>query len=149
MAVVEPLAFAWLETCNFNVMRLAWGSQLTIEAQDQPSAFAAVVEQVPNLALRVPKASDLAFQVNLPKESAVIHGMRINRITKWNNLQARIWHQAIAQTKFYALVETDFSTDATRTIPIGTGTRGVAGEVLAELKGFVEYGFGHLVETAQ
>ena len=73
----------WLESAPPTV-RLAFGSILVIPAANKVEGYKLLQDHVRALAIDAEKSSDLLYQINRPRPSAIINGLIINRLSKWS-----------------------------------------------------------------
>lgn len=118
MGIFGPLARRWLELSP-PTSRLALGAVLFQPAEHPQEAYRLLGAYVPSLRLDSEGCSDLLYQINRPRMSAVHNGLRINRLMKWSAASYRLTRLAIApepqqfsQIELYlvARVELDINT---------------------------------------
>jgi hypothetical protein len=85
LATFRQLMLRWfaLETCP-SLVRLAFGAVLFQPVDDRPTGYRRLAVYLPSVALDPEGASDFFYQINRPRESTSITGLRINRLSKWS-----------------------------------------------------------------
>jgi len=73
----------WFKLVNVPAKRLAMGHVLLSPAPSKEAAYNALVPFLKKSVNVVPEMSDLLFQVNRPRNSKLVKGIEINRLSKW------------------------------------------------------------------
>ncbi len=80
------LATSWLRVCP-PVTRLAFGAVLFQPTADQRAGYLQIAKYLHWVKLDPDGSSDFFYQINRPRDSTSgIHGLRINRLSKWSVL---------------------------------------------------------------
>lgn len=80
---LSKLADKWLGM-RPAVSRLAFGVILIQPVNDPRFGYMKISEYLPNVQIDPDNSSDFFYQINRPRDSAKIPGLRINRLTKWS-----------------------------------------------------------------
>lgn len=83
-----PLAKKWLSR-KMEISRLAWGGVLVLPVTDREEGYKKLSRFLPQLKIDASGSSDLGYQINRPRLSKAIQGLRINRLCKWSVALAR------------------------------------------------------------
>ena len=70
-----------------DVLRLAFGAVLVRKIEDHASANRVFSRFLPDVTLDEMGSEDFLYQINRPRESHRMPGLRINRLTKWSVMQ--------------------------------------------------------------
>jgi hypothetical protein len=94
-----PLMNRWfeLETCP-SVQRLALGTVVLQPVQDLRTGYQQLMQYLNSVQLDVDNSSDFLFQINRRRDSTVVPGLRINRLSRWSvaSMQRQIISMPIA-----------------------------------------------------
>ncbi len=82
-----PAMNRWLRISP-STIRLAFGAYLATPVGDRPTGYTQLSRFLHYVQLDPVGASDFFYQVNRPRESKTILGLRLNRLTKWSVLLA-------------------------------------------------------------
>jgi hypothetical protein len=84
IGVFAPLMNRWfeLETCPA-VQRLAFGAVMLQPVQDQQTGYQRIMEYLPSVQIDTDNSSDFTYQINRKRNSRVIPGLSINRLSRW------------------------------------------------------------------
>jgi hypothetical protein len=79
----EPIA-KWfsLPDCP-ELIRLAFGAVLLIPAESRVSGYEALGSFLPSVKIDAKNSSDFQYQINRPRQSSVLSGLTVNRLSKW------------------------------------------------------------------
>ena len=80
---LKSVAAGWLGSSP-DVIRLAFGAILLKKVPDIKSAYRILAPFLPNVTTPGEEASDFQYQINRPRQSRSIEGLRVNRLTKWS-----------------------------------------------------------------
>ncbi len=69
---------------DLQVVRVAFGANLVQPANDLRDAHLKLKGYLADLRIDPENSFDVLYQINRPRESAVIQGLRINRLSKWS-----------------------------------------------------------------
>jgi hypothetical protein len=84
------LAKNWLKR-NVSLKRIAWGGVLVLPVASKEDGYKRLGSFLPQLKIDPSGSSDLSYQINRPRQSKVIQGLRVNRLCKWSvALQQRL-----------------------------------------------------------
>ena len=85
LATFHQLMLRWfaLETCP-SLIRLAFGAVLFQPVDDRQTGYRRLAVYLPSVTLDPEGASDFLYQINRPRASSEITGLRINRLSKWS-----------------------------------------------------------------
>ena len=80
-----PLMNRWfeLETCP-SVQRLALGAIVLQPVQDLQTGYQQLMQYLNSVQFDVDNSSDFLYQINRRRDSTVVPGLRINRLSKWS-----------------------------------------------------------------
>jgi hypothetical protein len=103
-----------LEDCP-DLARLAFGSVLLDTVDSREAGYRQLGRFLPAITLDE-NSSDFSYQINRPRQSAVIHDLKINRVSKWSvgKFQAFVASDAgiaFADRSFACRLETDINSD--------------------------------------
>ena len=73
---------SWFETCP-EVVRIAFGAILDIPVVDRIAGYKMLTQFLPDFPIDVENSVDFLYQINRPRMSTNIDGLRINRLMKW------------------------------------------------------------------
>jgi len=73
----------WLKDCPSTV-RLAYGAVLLEPVENREKGYLRVAEYVPAVKIDPLGSEDFLYQINRPRESTTVKGMRLNRLSKWS-----------------------------------------------------------------
>lgn len=89
LAVVVELAEEWLNSSDmFRLNRLAFGAVLLNPVESLHSGYENLKDFLPFLNLG--SLSDFNYQVNRRRDSKVVEGLSINRLTRWNVIRRQL-----------------------------------------------------------
>lgn len=110
----------WLAICPA-LVRLALGVVVHEPALDKVTAYRKLAQYLPAVTVDPDGSQDLLYQINRPRNSAVLEGLKINRLSKWSaalfvSLRMEITGQQVQQQRVGAgahscRVELDLNTD--------------------------------------
>ena len=121
LGTIGPMARA-LVAGSEPIVRIALGVEQFESAQDVDAAYAILSDRISPRMGDLKGASDLIFQINRPRESGAVPGLRINRLAKWVVSQRQKVTLVPATGEFVAEgdpevaaeVQTDVNTDLAR-----------------------------------
>ena len=79
---LNKLTTKWLEVCP-PTNRLAVGIVLMQVVADRRSGYVQLSEYLPSVKIDPDNSTDFHYQINRPRSSKVVPGLKINRLTKW------------------------------------------------------------------
>ena len=79
---LNKLTTKWLEVCP-PTNRLAVGIVLIQVVADRRSGYVQLSEYLPSVKIDPDNSTDFHYQINRPRTSKVVPGLKINRLTKW------------------------------------------------------------------
>jgi len=79
----------WLEATQLPINRIAFGSMLLCHTANRAEAYRHLGDLLTSVKVD-PGMHDLLFRVNWRRASKVIEGLKLNRLTTWNSLEARV-----------------------------------------------------------
>jgi len=100
------LMLRWLAGCP-PLQRLAFGAVLTRPVDDLLTGYRQISDYLPFVQLDPESSSDFSYQINRPRNSTVISGLRINRFSRWS--VARVFASTF-DTQIGCRVELDINT---------------------------------------
>jgi hypothetical protein len=116
----SQLMTRWLAVCPA-LVRIALGVVAHEPALDKPTAYRKLAQYLPSVTLDPDGSQDLLYQINRPRNSTVIEGLKINRLSRWSaavflSLRVEITGQQVQQQQARAgehscRVELDINTD--------------------------------------
>jgi hypothetical protein len=114
----------WLSQCP-DIIRIAYGATLFENVKDIISGHRRLADFLPKVEIDAENSTDFSYSINRPRESRIIPGLKINRLTKWN-----IMHFGVLELNTGVSVdipeniacrlELDINTFQKHTIPIPT-----------------------------
>lgn len=132
----EPLG-RWLSSSgDVPFVRIASGATLLRPVPDIAGGNLAVLAYLPFVQLNAEVARDIFFQTNFPRQSKVVDGITLNRISRFMSAAAQVINIQsgspipTVDTQYLCRVELDFSTNADRQEPIPTASRSALYEEL-------------------
>jgi len=133
----------WLTSVNFGVMRLGFGLQALLPAEDKISAYKRLQGLVPSVKIEPETTTDLLYQINRPVLSRTLVGsIRLNRLMKWSAIffgitQVQTTPTSVRATPLggshYASLDIDVNTPADLSDPLEGGSLGAIFDELVEL----------------
>ena len=84
---LKRVAVGWLGFSP-DVIRLAFGAILLKKVPDIQSAYRILAPFLPNVTTPGEEAYDFQYQINRPRQSRSVEGLRVNRLTKWSVMQS-------------------------------------------------------------
>jgi hypothetical protein len=105
----------WIRDTPTSLFRIAYGAVLRLPAADKASAYKVLGQLIPSLKVDPDNSSDLMYQINRARQSKVIDGLRINRLSKWLAIHFGVI-EAVSRVKgsgseHFCRVELDVNTD--------------------------------------
>lgn len=79
----RPLMLRWLDSSCPAIRRLAFGATLVRSVETREDGYRFLAPYLPRVALDPEGSSDFSYQINRPRESSVLSGLRLNRLSKW------------------------------------------------------------------
>lgn len=73
----------WLDDCPA-IVRLAYGAVALEPVDNRMAGYVRIAEYLPAVKIDPAGSEDFFYQINRPRESRVIKGMRLNRLSKWS-----------------------------------------------------------------
>jgi len=117
--VFSVLMLRWLATCP-TLVRLAFGATVHQPVRDKVAGYQRLAEYLPDLRVDPERSEDLLYQINRPRTSGVVDGLKINRLSRWSVAQF-MWfrlavgtaiQQNVAAATVSCRIDMDISTDA-------------------------------------
>lgn len=112
----------WLELPDIpQIQRLAFGATLVHPTESAAEAQNFLTPMLPSLRIASEHTSDLTFQINRPRKSAVSSGITVNRLSRWSVVAYSIMTMEVAsqpslgvlnEQRFAAQLQTDVNTAA-------------------------------------
>jgi len=87
---------SWLETHRYPFNRLAFGAILMRETESGEAAYEQLDDLLIALEVDPKRMRDLLYQVNWPRQSEILQGLTLNRLTTWSVL--RLVRKLVAMT---------------------------------------------------
>lgn len=78
-----PLMTHWLEGSP-GLVRLAFGLVVHEPSQDRVTSYRKLAQYLPFVRLDPEHSEDFWYQINRPRQSSVIDGLKINRLSRWS-----------------------------------------------------------------
>jgi hypothetical protein len=82
-ATFSAIMSNWLKDCPSTV-RLAYGGVLLEPVESRERGYLRIAEYVPAVKVDPLGSEDFLYQINRPRESTTVKGMRLNRLSKWS-----------------------------------------------------------------
>jgi hypothetical protein len=129
MEVLRTFGPQWLRTGSPSIKRLALGAVLLMPASDKVGTYRKLGSMLKSVQVDAVRSSDLFYQINWPRQSDVVPGLTLNRVTKWNSLAMRLHNfelsgagiQSVALTDaHYCRLECDHNTAEEHVEPFGS-----------------------------
>jgi hypothetical protein len=79
----EPLMLRWL-AMPVPTIRLAFGAILLEPVETAVAGYRRLAELLPSVRIDPEGSQDFFYQINRPRLSSVVKGLRLNRLSKWN-----------------------------------------------------------------
>lgn len=123
--VFSELMVRWLPNCP-TLVRIAFAVVVHEPVQDKLAGYRRLAEYLPNLTIDVERSEDLLYQINRPRTSRVIDGLKINRFARWSVAQF-MWfrlavgtaiQQDLAAGSVSCRIDLDISTDAQNSVAL-------------------------------
>lgn len=126
----RDFASDWLKVAP-TANRIAFGALLLLPAKDRQEGYRGLSQILKTVEVDPVDSEDFLFQINRPRKSQVLEGLRINRLTKWSvgvlrGLSLRLIagkanvmaNANIASSHYFCRLELDVNTDAERIEPL-------------------------------
>ena len=120
--------------------RIAFGALLIQNVENKKRSYEKLSSYLPYVKLDVEKSSDFFYQINRPRESLVVEGLSINRLSKWSAIQQQLvsvelisGSRQISDPSYACQLELDINTSQKRDVDID---REVEYELFRELMEF-------------
>jgi hypothetical protein len=106
---------AWFQFPGLAINRLAFGALLRLPVATRVAAYKALGEFLPRIKPDPDTSRDFLYQINRPRESKVVAGLTMNRLTKWAAVELNVGligsNKTIVPTLQFVRLELDISTD--------------------------------------
>jgi hypothetical protein len=132
LTVVQALGRKWFSSYGLPpIKRLAVGAVLVVAGDTQEDAAKKLVDFLPDVRIDPKNSKDLVYQINRPRQSQSLPGLKLNRLSKWSFVVSQVLqinagvmtaNLGSAPPVPSALLELDLNTDAERTDPIPNGS---------------------------
>lgn len=122
----QDFGFSWLKEAPAT-NRIAFGALLLIPMKDREEGYRNLSQILKTVAVDPVDSEDFLFQINRPRKSKVLEGLRINRLAKWSvgvlrGLSLRLTaakasvmaNANVASSYHFCRLELDVNTDAER-----------------------------------
>jgi hypothetical protein len=73
----------WLNDCPA-IVRLAFGAVLLEPVDNRQAGYLRIAEYLPAVKIDPTGSEDFFYQINRPRESRAVRGLRLNRLSKWS-----------------------------------------------------------------
>lgn len=122
-ATFSELMLKWLASAP-PIIRFGYGATLHQQASNKLEAYSLLAKLLPAVQIDIHNSEDFIYQINRPTESAVVPGLKINRIGKWSaamffgirlDLAKTSFHQQTSPRLVSCRMEFDTNTDAPNT----------------------------------
>jgi len=104
----------WLQFPSIVISRIAFGLVIRLPVQNRIAGYKMLGEFLPKIAPDPDASRDFMYQINRPRESKVIPGLMINRLSKWGSVDMNVHmvgaSKATSTAQFMKL-ELDVNTD--------------------------------------
>ncbi len=133
---------SWLQAAPLSANRIALGAVLVLPAASKQLAYERLQGCLRNVTVDPVHSTDLFYQINWPRESRVVSGLKINRLTKWLPMIRRTVEFQLGSTsalqvpgteEYYCILECDHSTAQERVEPFTTSECDALYQELTEL----------------
>lgn len=103
------------------LVRLAFGAIVHQPVQDKAEAYRYLAKSLPAVNLDVENSEDFIYQINRPRQSTVVQGLKINRLGKWSaalflgvrfDMTKQMISRHLAGGEYTCRLELDINTDA-------------------------------------
>jgi hypothetical protein len=120
LGIFDDLMNRWLTNCPA-LVRLAFGAAVHEPVRDRVAGYLRLARYLPAVQLDPEGSEDFFYQINRPRTSRVVQGLRINRLSKWVvarfvPIRLTLTKQSIQQQldpgEETCRIELDISTDA-------------------------------------
>lgn len=128
LGAVRPFVAAF----EFPVIRLAFGAILLAPAASREDSYRMLGDLVQSITIDPINMRELVYRVNWPRESSVIKGLELNRITTWNSIAYARGMMQVGSNEISVLtaenplnaarLDMDFNTNQIRKEPFEPGT---------------------------
>ena len=81
--VFQPMISRWLVAAP-SLQRLAFGAVLRLPVSDRKEGYEALSRFLHNVKLDPAGSTEFLFQINRPRQSKIVEGLSINRLSKWS-----------------------------------------------------------------
>jgi hypothetical protein len=78
-----PTLINWLNDCPA-IVRLAYGAVLLEPVDNREAGYLRIAEYLPAVKVDPFGSEDFFYQINRPRESRAVKGLRLNRLSKWS-----------------------------------------------------------------
>lgn len=92
--VINDLGVKWMEICPAT-RRLALGAVLVQPVEDRKSGYSRLSEYLRGVEIDAVNSTDLNYQINRPRQSNVLPGLTLNRLSKWGVVVAGLLRMAV------------------------------------------------------
>ena len=83
LGVFVPLMARWVAVCP-GLVRLAFGSVVHEPVPDRGTGYRRLAQLLPDVRLDPEHSEDFMYQINRPRQSVVIDGLKVNRFSRWS-----------------------------------------------------------------
>jgi hypothetical protein len=83
LEVFVPLMTRWLGSCP-GLVRLAFGVVVHEPVENRVAGYRKLAQYLPAVRLDTEHSEDFWYQINRPRNSAVVDGLKINRLSRWS-----------------------------------------------------------------
>lgn len=115
----SPLMIRWLANCPA-IVRLAFGAIVHQSVRDRVEAYGRLAQYLPAVDLDAEHSEDFIYQINRPRNSAIVQRLKINRLNKWSaalfvgvrfDLTKQVIQQHLTGGDHTVRIELDINTD--------------------------------------
>lgn len=83
LALYKELLFPWIGQFHA-INRVAFGAVLTQAVDDRRAGYLAIARFLPAIKLDAETSTDFSYQINRPRQSSILDGLDINRLSRWS-----------------------------------------------------------------
>lgn len=105
---------SWLQFPSITVTRLAIGEVVRLPVPTRVEAYKTLAKLLPKIAPDPSASRDFMYQINRPRESQVIPGLVVNRLSKWAAMELKVGLMGTTKPSAsmdFVRLELDISTD--------------------------------------
>lgn len=82
LSAFMPIAMHWLQEYGVDLQRIAFGAEVFLPADNKSEALQQLAPFIP-ITINPDNTNDLLYQINRHRQSKVVPGLFVNRLSKW------------------------------------------------------------------